>query len=138
MSVYDAKARSQIADLKEIIDAKAALSLWEAAINSKWEGKSVWVHGDLASGNILIKDEKLSAVIDFGGMGCGDPASDLIIAWTFFFGESRRLFKEHVEIDDDTWIRARGWALWKATYELCQTKNEKYKRTIEDVLKEIF
>ncbi len=118
ISIYDDQARSQIDELKDIIDAKAALSLWEKAINSKWNNKPVWIHGDLSSGNILIKDRKLSAVIDFGCIGVGDPACDLVIYWTFFKNQSRKTFCKELELDNDTWIRASGWALWKATFEL--------------------
>ena len=53
-------------------------------------------------------------MIDFGTCGVGDPACDLAIAWTMFSGESRRVFRDLLEIDDDTWARGRGWALWKA------------------------
>ena len=88
----------------------------------------------------LIKDGALSAVIDFGGMAIGDPASDLVIAWTFLKGKSREMFIESMAYDLDTWLRARGWALWKATFELCQTKDKnnsyslKQKQIIKDVL----
>jgi aminoglycoside phosphotransferase (APT) family kinase protein len=111
VSVYDAQARSQIANLQGMIDSQAAFTLWEKAVHSRWTQPLVWVHGDLSSGNILVKEGKLAAVIDFGGMGVGDPACDLVIAWTFFKGSSREIFKEQVNLDRDTWDRARGWAL---------------------------
>ena len=47
-------------------------------------------------------------------MGIGDPACDLVIAWTLFKGESRNVFRNTLQLDSDTWARARGWALWKA------------------------
>jgi aminoglycoside phosphotransferase (APT) family kinase protein len=74
----------------------------------------VWFHGDIASGNLLVRDGRLSAVIDFGTSGVGDPACDLVIAWTFFSGDSRSAFRDAVQQDTATWARARGWALWKA------------------------
>jgi aminoglycoside phosphotransferase (APT) family kinase protein len=74
----------------------------------------VWFHGDIASGNLLVRDGRLSAVIDFGTSGVGDPACDLVIAYTFFSGSSRSVFRESVAQDAGTWARARGWALWKA------------------------
>ncbi len=100
----------------------------------------VWIHGDLASGNILIKDNKLSAVIDFGCVGMGDPACDLVIAWTLLHGQSRKIFKESIELDANTWLRAKAWAIWKATFELCNIANKntyeayRQKKIIEEVL----
>lgn len=76
-------------------------------MESSWKRNSVWIHGDLASGNILVKDKILTAVIDFGCMGVGDPACDLMIAWTFFSKENRRYFKSNLSLDSQTWDRAR-------------------------------
>ena len=72
------------------------------------------IHGDVSSGNLLVRDGKLAGVIDFGGTAIGDPACDLAIAWTMFDGESRDVFREVVNLDEQTWERARGWVLWKA------------------------
>lgn len=74
----------------------------------------MWVHGDIAVGNLLVRDGRLSAVIDFGGCGVGDPASDLVIAWAFLDVQNRAVFRAALGLDEDTWTRARGWALWKA------------------------
>jgi aminoglycoside phosphotransferase (APT) family kinase protein len=57
-------------------------------------------------------------VIDFGCTAVGDPACDLVIAWTFFDGESRDLFRRCLPFDKGTWARARGWALWKSLITL--------------------
>ncbi|HCU06306.1 MAG TPA: acetyltransferase [Holosporales bacterium] len=124
VSVYDKGARKQIANLENIIDHKACLHLWENACATSWKQAPVWIHGDFSSGNILINDNKLSGVIDFGGMGIGDPACDLVIAWTFLKGKSQEIFKQAMGLDADTWTRARGWALWKATFELCYIKEK--------------
>lgn len=70
------------------------------------------------------KDNKLSGVIDFGGMAMGDPACDLVIAWTYLSGKARDIFIDEFDLDNDTWLRARAWALWKATFELCQIENK--------------
>ena len=91
-SVYDENARSDIENLRHIIDANKALNVWEKAMSSTWPSDLVWVHGDIASGNILILNDTLAAVIDFGCMAIGDPACDLVIAWTFFTGEARKIF----------------------------------------------
>jgi aminoglycoside phosphotransferase (APT) family kinase protein len=123
-SVYDAETRALIQKLSGLIDEKSARELWEKAISSEWSKDPVWVHGDVASGNLLLKDKKLSAIIDFGCMGIGDPACDLTIAWTFFKDRSRAIFKEAMDLDEATWTRARGWALWKALYELSESEDK--------------
>lgn len=102
------------AALEGRIDTALAAEVWEAALDTAWRGAPVWFHGDIASGNLLVVGGKLYAVIDFGTSGVGDPACDLVIAWTMFDGESRRAFREAVDQDDAMWARARGWALWKA------------------------
>ena len=140
VSVYDEGARKQISELSEIIDEYKAMELWEQACKTKRNKTPAWIHGDFAFGNFLIKDGKLSGVIDFGGMAIGDPASDLVIAWTFLKGKSREIFKQTMDYDSKTWLRARGWVLWKATFDLCQIKNKNsaealiQKRVIEEVL----
>jgi aminoglycoside phosphotransferase (APT) family kinase protein len=118
VSVYETEARASIIKLSDVIDDVKALSIWEEAVSSKWSKNPVWIHGDLASGNILIKNKQLEAVIDFGGMGIGDPACDLSIAWTFLDSNARNIFKSSLKLDADTWARAKGWTLWKATFEL--------------------
>lgn len=123
-SVYDAQTRSAITELQTMIDADRAMAVWEKAINSKWNKNPVWIHGDFASGNFLIKNNRLTAVIDFGCMGVGDPACDLVIAWTFLKNESRKVFRSHLNLEADTWARARGWALWKASFELVGFKDK--------------
>ena len=120
VSVYDKGAREQIAELAEIIDASKALALWDLACATKWDKTPVWIHGDFAIGNILMDSGKLSAVIDFGGAAVGDPACDLVIAWTYLSGKARETFISEMDMDSDTWLRGRAWALWKATFELCQ------------------
>jgi aminoglycoside phosphotransferase (APT) family kinase protein len=72
-----------------------------------------WFHGDIAAGNLLLNDGRLTAVIDFGTCGVGDPACDLAIAWTLLTAESRRAFRDRLSVDASTWARGRGWALWK-------------------------
>ena len=109
-----------------------AFALWGEMENSDWENKPVWIHGDLSIGNIIIdENKKLCAVIDFGGLGVGDPSCDLVMAWTFFKNKSRQIFKEHLNLDKNTWTRAKGWALWKATYELCNIENEEKAQRVE-------
>ena len=120
VSVYDKGAREQIAELAEIIDAGHGLALWDRTSATKWDKTPVWIHGDFAIGNLLVDGDKLCAAIDFGGTAVGDPACDLVIAWTYLAGKAREIFISEMNIDQDTWLRARAWALWKATFELCQ------------------
>jgi len=74
----------------------------------------VWLHGDAQPGNLLVRDGRLGAVIDFGTAGVGDPACDTTIAWTFLSGDSSRVFAERLGFDEATWARGRGWGIWKA------------------------
>jgi aminoglycoside phosphotransferase (APT) family kinase protein len=124
VSVYDSGAHAQIAELDGIIDASQALALWEKACATKWKKQPVWIHGDFAIGNMLMDDRKLSAIIDFGSAAIGDPACDLVIAWTYLAGKSREIFIKNMDLDEDTWFRSKAWALWKATFELCQIEDK--------------
>jgi aminoglycoside phosphotransferase (APT) family kinase protein len=82
----------------------------------------------------------LSAVIDFGSSGVGDPACDVTIAWTFFSGESREAFRTALPLDAGTWSRGRGWALWKALITLaenrgsCSLKAAKARQVLSEVV----
>jgi aminoglycoside phosphotransferase (APT) family kinase protein len=117
---YDGETRAALAALTGRIDTDRAAEVWAAALAATWHGEPVWFHGDIAHGNLLVRDGELAAVIDFGTCGVGDPACDLVIAWTMFEGESRVAFREAVAQDAGTWARARGWALWKALIVLVE------------------
>lgn len=138
--VYDTDARTQITKLSGLIDSAKALTLWENASKTCWDKTLVWIHGDFAVGNILLHENKLFGVIDFGGMGVGDPACDLVIAWTFLKRSARETFIKTMDLDDNTWLRAKAWALWKATFELCQIEDQTspiasaHKMIIDDLL----
>ncbi len=115
LKTRDKVTRESIAALKGKIDTNAALALWEEALQApEWNNEPVWFHGDLLIGNVLFERGQLSAVIDFGGLGVGDPACDLMIAWSLFSGESRDVFRGSLNIDDATWARGRGQALSQA------------------------
>lgn len=118
LATYDEETRAAVAALQGEIDVAAATEVWETALASTWNGPPVWVHGDVTASNLVVLDGRLAAVIDFGCSAVGDPACDLAIAWTFLFGESRDAFRERLPLDDGTWARARGWALWKALITL--------------------
>ncbi len=114
LKIYDSETRRAIAALNGKIDARVAMEIWEAALATRWQGSPVWVHGDISPGNLLVQEGRLCAVIDFGQLAIGDPACDLAIAWTFFRGKSREVFRTMLPFDAGTWARGRAWALWKA------------------------
>jgi aminoglycoside phosphotransferase (APT) family kinase protein len=118
LAVYDDETRRAIRSVGASVDARAALGVWERALSVPYRSAPVWVHGDVAANNLLVRDGRLSAVIDFGSSSVGDPACDLVLFWTFLRGRSRDRFRNLVAADDDTWARARGWALWKALITL--------------------
>jgi aminoglycoside phosphotransferase (APT) family kinase protein len=91
-----------------------AEGMWRDALDAPFPGPPVWFHGDVAMSNLLTTDGRLTAVVDFGCSGVGDPACDTVIHWTYFTGASRRTFRDALGVDDATWARGRGWALWKA------------------------
>lgn len=132
--------REAIAALEGRIDADAATEVWEAALDAATWGDPVWVHGDVDATNLLVQQGRLSAVIDFGCSAVGDPACDLVIAWTFFSGESRKAFRAGLPLDNATWARGRGWALWKASIVSAATidtdpdKATRARRVIEAVI----
>jgi aminoglycoside phosphotransferase (APT) family kinase protein len=120
LRVYDAQTRQTLDVLAGDVDTAAATAAWDAALAATWSGPPVWVHGDVSAGNLLVKGGRLSAVIDFGSSAVGDPACDLVIAWTLLEGESREAFRAAMPADGATWARGRGWALWKALITLAQ------------------
>ncbi|WCK01299.1 aminoglycoside phosphotransferase family protein [Agrobacterium tumefaciens] len=139
LAVYDGEARASAARLAGEVDQPLAMEIWQLALSSRWQGQGVWVHGDIAEGNLLVKDGRLSAVIDFGSSGVGDPSSDLILAWNVFDAQGRDVFRRALGLDEATWQRGRGWALWKALIVLDaeRGRNEKMaewsRRTIRGV-----
>ena len=85
---------------------------WERALAAPdWERPPVWTHGDLWHSNLLAGDGRITAVIDFGGVGVGDPAIDMIVAWSLLDAYSRPVFRSELGVDDATWERGRGWAI---------------------------
>jgi aminoglycoside phosphotransferase (APT) family kinase protein len=115
----DADTRTAIEALRGTVDTDAVTAVWEAALRApEWTGAPVWLHSDLAPGNLLIVDGRLSGVIDFAGVGVGDPAGDLPVAWNLLPAEARSLFRVAMGVDDATWERGRGWALSIALIQL--------------------
>ncbi|MEU8709649.1 aminoglycoside phosphotransferase family protein [Streptomyces sp. NPDC048565] len=115
----DAVTRKAIGELSGVVDAAAATAEWEAALAAPaWDRPGVWIHADLQPGNLLLARGRLSGVIDFGCLGLGDPAVDLIPAWYVLPAEARGVFRSALDCDDHAWARGRGWALSVALLEL--------------------
>ena len=115
----DAETRRAIAASHGLIDTRAVTAAWEAARRAPaHDGPPVWIHGDLEPGNLLMRDGRLSAVIDFCCLAVGDPAVDLIPAWSVFSGAARAAFRAALGVDDAAWARGWGWALSTAIIAL--------------------
>lgn len=117
LDFYLDEARTALSAVSDELDAgelAAGSEILEAAVGSAWREPPVWVHGDIAYGNLLVRDGRLVAVIDFGSSGVGDPACDVVLAWTLLSGDSRQAYADAIGLDADTWARGRGWGLWKA------------------------
>lgn len=140
LAMRDDPTRTAIAALRGLIDTEATTALWEAALQTPpWSRAPVWVHGDLAPGNLLLQGARLTAVIDFAGVGVGDPACDLIVAWNLLPVAARSVFRAALDVDDATWDRGRGWALSVALIQLPYYKdtNEALAANAGHVIREV-
>lgn len=140
----DAATRVAIEASRGVIDSDAAAAAWATALKAPaWDGTPVWIHGDLLRPNLLVEGGRLCAVIDFGGVGVGDPAADVIAAWSVFSQPGRAKFRGTLGVDDSTWNRARGYALHQAVLIIpyYSETNPGFvtmaKRTVEEVLADI-
>jgi aminoglycoside phosphotransferase (APT) family kinase protein len=118
LATYEGEAFDAIDALGDEIPRDEVRRVWADAMATSWDREPVWLHGDVAVGNLLVRDGRLAAVLDFGSSGVGDPACDTVIAWTFLSGASRDRFRAELDVDAGTWSRGRGWALWKALITL--------------------
>ncbi len=110
----DTATREAIDSARGLIDGGAGAA-WERSLEAPvWDGPPVWIHADLLRPNLLVRDGRLDAVIDFGSAGVGDPAADVIPAWSVFTAAGRAAFRDILDVDDGTWSRARGYALHQA------------------------
>jgi aminoglycoside phosphotransferase (APT) family kinase protein len=139
----DDDTREAIESSAGVIDASAAMSVWDQAVRTPpWEGTRVWIHGDLLRPNLIVHEGRLGAVIDYGYIGVGDPATDLIPSWAVFGSAGRVAFREMLEPDDTTWARGRGIALHQAAmiipyYTVTNPAFvELARRTVEQILDE--
>ncbi len=137
----DTKTQAAIASLHSSFDGDLMIEAWNCSLEAPgWSDPPCWIHGDLIPTNLLVQNGHLSAVIDFGGLGVGDPACDLLVAWTFLSAKARNIFRSALSVDDATWERGRGWALsfGLIAFEYYQKTNPILariaKRSIEEVL----
>jgi aminoglycoside phosphotransferase (APT) family kinase protein len=140
----DGLTRAAIDATRGVVDVELAAAAWASALEAPpWDGAApVWIHADLLRPNLLVDRGRLCAVLDFGAVGMGDPAADVIAAWSVFGREGRSVFRRALDVDDDTWNRARGYALHQALQIIpyYSTTNPAFvalaKRTIEGILAE--
>lgn len=144
LAAMDDITRAAIDECGARVDRTRVLAAWEQALSTAaWTAPPVWLHGDLQSGNLLVRDGRLSGVIDFGGLGLGDPAVDLMPAWELLDGPARATFAAAVGCDPDTWARGRAWALltaliglpyyWETAPEFVAQSQRKIDRVLADV-----
>jgi len=118
--------------------AAGCRALWEAAVATVWTGPPVWVHGDVAPGNMLFDASgQLAALIDFGQTCVGDPACDLAFAWLSCGSRERDLLRDRLELPEDAWLRGAAWALWKALISSPEEVLAKYGRSRDAVLSDV-
>ena len=111
MAPHDQLVRRAVRQLEDLIDVDRAIIVWQAALDAApWSGPPVWVHGDLLPGNVLVRDGRLSGVIDWSAAGVGDPACDAMLAWSLP-PVIRDVYRTALGFDDSTWARARGWVV---------------------------
>jgi aminoglycoside phosphotransferase (APT) family kinase protein len=119
LRLRDQATRAGIAALGDTIDATAVTAAWDVALDApEWDRPLVWIHGDLDARNLLVRERRITGVIDWGDVCVGDPACDVKVAWAVLDARTRPIFREMLEIDDATWARSRGWALSQAVIAL--------------------
>jgi aminoglycoside phosphotransferase (APT) family kinase protein len=119
LATRDAPTRAAIAASRQLVDTAAVTEVWADALRvPPWDGPPTWAHADLAPGNVLVRDGRLTAVLDWGAAGVGDPTVDLVVAWNLLPAPARAVFRDALGVDDDTWRRGRGWALSIAIIQL--------------------
>ncbi|MCL1914005.1 MAG: phosphotransferase [Eubacteriaceae bacterium] len=123
LAVYDTQTSDAIKDVSGGYGQNLLLEIWELALSTKHTGSCVWVHGDVAVANLLAKNGKVCGVIDFGGMGTGDPSCDYVMAWTFFDKKSRKVFLMSWELASTPLIAPGDGVLWKALITYGGTAN---------------
>ncbi len=143
LATRDRQTLESIDALADEIDSAAATDVWRSAVGVReWRAAPVWIHGDLQAGNLLLADGGLAAVLDFGGLALGDPACDLMVAWSLLPRSARLTYRAGLDLDNDAWLRGRGWALSVATIALAYYRDrnatiaQASRRTIAAVLED--
>jgi aminoglycoside phosphotransferase (APT) family kinase protein len=131
-----------LAEADGLLDVDAVRGSWQESLAAAdWDGRTVLSHGDLIPGNLLVQGDELSAVIDWGGAAAGDPALDLIPAWAVLDGQAAARFRESVAVDEDSWLRARGYSLQQAVAGMVYYTTRRHpladvmRRTLEAILR---
>jgi aminoglycoside phosphotransferase (APT) family kinase protein len=140
----DGVTRARLKAISDVVDVGAATAAWEQSLRAPvWKGRPVWIHADLLRPNLLVDDGRLSAVIDFGSGGVGDPAADVIAAWSVFGATGRATFRDALGVDDGAWHRARGVALHQAAGIISYYRQtnpgfvEQATRTVQEILADV-
>ena len=143
LALRDEPTRVAITGLSDLYSPLDLTRTWDEALAiPKWEATPVWCHGDLHAANLIARHGRLVAVIDFGLMGVGDPAVDLIVGWSLLDKQSRAIFRDAIDVDDHTWKRGRGWAFSIALVALAYYREtnrylaDMSRRVIDAVLKD--
>jgi aminoglycoside phosphotransferase (APT) family kinase protein len=118
LAALDDDLRRLLGECRQIdgldLDLDACAAVWDEAVDLPRATEAAeprWYHGDLVAENLLVRDGRLAAVLDFGGLSVGDPTVDLAVAWELLDAEARETFRRATDADDAAWLRARGWAL---------------------------
>ena len=145
LAEVDEETRAAIEASAGLVDVEAARTAWGQALRAPaWDGEPVWIHGDLIPSNLLLQAGQLHAVIDFGSVGVGDPAMDIIPAWSVFGAAGRAAFRRALDVDEGTWQRGRGYALHQALLIIpyYAASNPEFtaeaQRTVQQVLADMF
>lgn len=115
LELRDAAVRSRL-ESGVVPNASDLAVVWQTARRARvWDGRPRWLHGDLHPANMLVRDGRLAAVLDFGDMCAGDPATDLATAWLSLDESVRAEFHAALDYDKATWLRASGWVVLLGT-----------------------
>jgi aminoglycoside phosphotransferase (APT) family kinase protein len=108
----DGWVREWTARAGDRVDQEAVLEVWADALAAPvWQHDPTWLCGDIAPGNVIVRDRRVVAAIDFGALGRGDPAAELMPCWNWFRGEASAAYGDAIGLDAAAWRRGRGWAL---------------------------
>lgn len=145
----DRSIRNDLSECRKLrgldLDIDACLRVWEHAMDTfddEPRKSPHWLHGDLFAEDLLLRDGRLAAVLDFGGLSIGDPTVDLVAGWELLDPHSRNTFRSAVGVDDVTWIRGRAWALaigvmtfpyyWNSMPDRCSSRLEMVRAVLGD------